>query len=131
VVPSAGRIELVKALADEIESLGRRSLRVTRELADRESLDKLLKASVDAFGKVDIVVNAAGITKRGPTLDFYTRRLEPHHAYEFDGHAAACQVFGRHMIERRYMASFLVLFVVAAYSASTSGLVSLTQIPGD
>jgi len=135
VVPSAGRIELVKALADEIESLGRRSLRVTRELADRESLDKLLKASVDAFGKVDIVVNAAGITKRGPTLDFYTRRLEPHHAYEFDGHAAACQVFGRHMIERRYgriisiasMASFLALFVVAAYSASKSGLVSLTK----
>lgn len=72
VVPSARRIELVKALADEIESLGRRSLRVTRELADRESLDKLLKASVDAFGKVDIVVNAAGITKRGPTLDFST-----------------------------------------------------------
>ena len=36
VVPSARRIELVKALADEIESLGRRSLRVTCDVADRE-----------------------------------------------------------------------------------------------
>src|SRR6202140_2795150 len=70
VVPSARRVELVKALADEIESLGRRSLRVTCDVADRESLDKLLKATVDVFGKVDIMVNAAGITKRAPTLDF-------------------------------------------------------------
>ena len=70
VVASARRIELVKELADEIESLGRRSLRVTCDVADRESLEKLLKACVDAFGKVDIMVNAAGITKRAPTLDF-------------------------------------------------------------
>src|ERR1035437_6681991 len=70
VVASARRIELVKALADEIESLGRRSLRVTCDVADRESLDSLLKACLDAFGKVDIMVNAAGITKRAPTLDF-------------------------------------------------------------
>jgi NAD(P)-dependent dehydrogenase (short-subunit alcohol dehydrogenase family) len=77
VVPSARRIELVKALADEIESLGRRSLRVTCDVADRESLDKLLKTSIDAFGKRRVWksrhrVNAAGISKRGPTLDFST-----------------------------------------------------------
>src|ERR1700736_629713 len=70
VVPSARRIELVNALAGEIESLGRRSLRVTCDVVDRESLEHLLKASVQAFGKVDIVVSAAGITKRAPTLDF-------------------------------------------------------------
>jgi NAD(P)-dependent dehydrogenase (short-subunit alcohol dehydrogenase family) len=46
-----------------------------------------------------------------------------------------CQVFGKHMIERRYgriisiasMGSFLALFEVAAYSASKSGVASLTQ----
>ncbi len=69
VVASARRIELVKATADEIESLGRRSLRVTCDVADRASLDKLLQACLDAFGQVDIMVNAAGITKRAPTLD--------------------------------------------------------------
>src|SRR5258708_23585976 len=69
VVASARRVELVKSLADEIESLGRRSLRVTCDVADRDSLQKLLQSCVDAFGKVDIMVNAAGITKRAPTLD--------------------------------------------------------------
>jgi NAD(P)-dependent dehydrogenase (short-subunit alcohol dehydrogenase family) len=135
VVASARRIELVKALADEIESLGRRSLRVSCDVADRESLEKLLKSCLDSFGKVDILVNAAGITKRAPTLDYseadWNRILDTN----LTGILRACQVFGRHMIERRYgriinivsMGSFLGLYEVAAYSASKAGLASLTK----
>ena len=135
VVASARRIDLVKELADEIESLGRRSLRVTCDVADRESLDKLLKECVNAFGKVDILVYAAGVTKRAPTLDYseadWNRIMETN----LTGALRACQVFGRHMIDRRYgriiniasMGTFLALFEVAAYSASKSGLASLTK----
>lgn len=135
VVPSARRIELVKALADEIESLGRRSLRVTCDVADRDSLDQLLKALLDGFGKVDILINAAGVTKRAPTLDFpeadWNRILDTN----LTGILRSCQVFGRHMIARRYgriiniasMGTFLALYEVAAYSASKAGLASLTK----
>jgi NAD(P)-dependent dehydrogenase (short-subunit alcohol dehydrogenase family) len=135
VVASARRIELVKELADEIEALGRRSLRVTCDVDDRESLEELLKACLEAFGKVDILVYAAGITKRAPTLDYseadWNRIMETN----LTGALRACQVFGRHMIERRYgriinvasMGTFLALFEVAAYSASKSGLASLTK----
>jgi NAD(P)-dependent dehydrogenase (short-subunit alcohol dehydrogenase family) len=135
VIASARRIELVNALADEIESLGRRSLRVTCDVADRESLEQLLKTSVQAFGKVDIVVSAAGITKRAPTLDFSEADWNRIMDTNLTGTLRTCQVFGRHMIERRYgriiniasMGSFLGLFEVAAYSASKSGLASLTK----
>ena len=135
VVSSARRKDLVDELAGEIEALGKRSLRVTCDVADRSSLERLLKACIDAFGKVDILVNAAGVTKRAPTLDYkeedWNRILETN----LTGALRACQVFGRHMIERRYgriiniasMGSFLALFEVAAYSASKSGLASLTQ----
>jgi NAD(P)-dependent dehydrogenase (short-subunit alcohol dehydrogenase family) len=128
-------MELVNSLADEIEALGKRSLRVTCDVADRDSLEKLLKACIDAFGKVDILVNAAGITKRAPTLDYpesdWNRILETN----LTGTLRTCQVFGRHMIERRYgriiniasMGSFLALYEVAAYSASKSGVASLTK----
>ena len=135
VVASARSMELVKALADEIEGLGRRSLRVTCDVADRASLDKLLQASVEALGRVDILVNAAGITKRAPTLDFSEADWNRIVDTNLTGTLRACQVFGRHMIERRYgriiniasMGSFLALFEVAAYSASKSGLASLTK----
>jgi NAD(P)-dependent dehydrogenase (short-subunit alcohol dehydrogenase family) len=135
VVASARRMELVNSLAGEIEALGRRSLRETCDVADRGSLEKLLKACLDAFGKVDILVNAAGVTKRAPTLDYpeadWNRIIETN----LTGTLRACQVFGRHMIERRYgriiniasMGSFLALFEVAAYSASKSAVKSLTQ----
>jgi NAD(P)-dependent dehydrogenase (short-subunit alcohol dehydrogenase family) len=135
VVSSARRKDLVDELADQIEALGRRSLRVTCDVSRPESLQKLLKACVEAFGKVDILVNAAGITKRAPTLDYkeedWNRILETN----LTGSLRACQVFDRHMIERRYgriiniasMGSFVALFEVAAYSASKSAVASLTK----
>lgn len=135
VVSSARRAELVNELADEIEKIGKKTLRVTCDVGDRDSLEKLLRSCLDAFGKVDILVNAAGITKRGPTLDYaeadWTRILD----INLTGILRACQIFGRHMIERKYgriiniasMGSFLGLFEVAAYSASKSGLASLTK----
>ncbi len=135
VVSSARRKDLVDALAGEIEALGKRSLRVTCDVSDRGSLERLLQACLDAFGKVDILVNAAGVTKRAPTLDYkeedWNRILETN----LTGALRACQVFGRHMIQRHYgriiniasMGSFLALFEVAAYSASKSGLASLTK----
>ena len=135
VAASARRAELVHTLADEIEALGRKSLRVTCDVDDRASLENLLQECVRTFGKVDIMVNAAGITKRAPTLDFseadWNRILDTN----LTGTLRSCQVFGRHMIERKYgriiniasMGSFLALFEVAAYSASKSGLASLTK----
>src|ERR1700688_3191576 len=60
VVPSARRMELVNVVADEIESLGRRSLRISCDVADFGSLEKVLQASLQTLGKVDILVNAAG-----------------------------------------------------------------------
>jgi len=95
----------------------------------------LLKGCLEAFGKVDILVNAAGITKRAPTVDFdeadWSRILDTN----LTGILRASQVFGRHMIERRYgriiniasMGSFVALYEVAAYSASKAGLASLTK----
>ncbi|HKV82034.1 MAG TPA: glucose 1-dehydrogenase [Candidatus Sulfotelmatobacter sp.] len=135
VVSSARRMDLVNTLAGEIEKLGRRSLRVTCDVADRSSLEKLLKECVAAFGKVDILVNAAGITKRAPTVDYAEEDWNRIMDTNLTGTLRACQVFGKHMIERQYgriisiasMGSFLGLFEVAAYSASKSGLASLTK----
>ncbi|HTA49692.1 MAG TPA: glucose 1-dehydrogenase [Verrucomicrobiae bacterium] len=135
VVPSARRMELVNVIAGEIERIGRRSLRVTCDVADRASLEKLLQASVQAFGKVDILLNAAGFNQRAPTLDFSEADWDKLIDTNLTGTLRACQVFGRHMIERKYgriiniasMGSFLALFEVAAYCASKAGVASLTK----
>lgn len=61
VIPTSRRAEQVENAAQQIEALDRRSLRVTSDVTDRASLESLLKAAVNAFGKVDIMVNAAGL----------------------------------------------------------------------
>ena len=135
VVSSARRMDLVDSLAEEIEKRGRKSLRVTCDVNDRGSLEKLRDACVAAFGKVDILVNAAGITKRAPTLDYPEETWNQIMETNLTGTLRACQVFGKHMIERKYgriiniasMGSFLALFEVAAYSASKSAVASLTK----
>ena len=135
VVPSARRLDLVSKVAEEIELLGRKSLRVPSDVIDRESLERLLRATVEALGKVDILVNCAGFNQRAPTLDFpeadWNRLIDTN----LTGTLRSCQVFGRHMIERRSgriiniasMGSFLALYEVAAYCASKSGVASLTK----
>jgi len=135
VVPTARRRELVDAAAAEIEALGRKSLRLISDVNDRASMQNALDATVRAFGKIDILVNSAGFNQRAPTLDFseedWNRLLDTN----LTGTLRACQVFGRHMIERRYgriiniasMGSFLALFEVAAYCASKAGVASLTK----
>ena len=135
VIPTGRRSELIETAAAEIEKSGRRSLRVSCDVADRTSLERCLHAAVQAFGKVDILVNSAGFNLRAPTLDFPESEWNRLIDINLTGTLRACQVFGRHMLERRYgrivniasMGSFLALYEVAAYCASKSGVASLTK----
>lgn len=135
VVPSSRRVQQVETVAAEVEHLGRRSLRLASDVTDRASLESLLQGCVDAFGKVDILVNSAGKTKRIPTLDLTDADWNDIMETNLTGLLRCCQVFGRHMIERRYgrivniasLASFVSLYEVAAYSASKAGVASLTK----
>src|SRR4051812_29390565 len=69
VVASARHQTELDNVASEIERLGRRTLRRTSDVSDRGSLERLLADTLAAFGRVDVLVNCAGITKRVPTLE--------------------------------------------------------------
>jgi NAD(P)-dependent dehydrogenase (short-subunit alcohol dehydrogenase family) len=135
VVPTGRRTELVQAAAKEVEALGRKSLAVPCDVADRSSLESLLAATLGAFGSVEILVNCAGITKKTPTLDVSDEEWGRIQEINVTGAFRACQIFGRHMIERKYgrivnvasLASFVALYQVAAYTTSKGALASLTK----
>src|SRR6266700_2411069 len=135
VVATSRRAEQVEAAAKEVEARGRRTLRVTSDVADRSSLEKVLDESIAAFGKVDILVNSAGQTKRAPTLDFSIEDWNEIIATNLTGTLRSCQVFGRHMLERGYgriiniasLNTFVSFFEVTAYAASKAGVAGLTR----
>ena len=135
VIPTSRRSEQVEAVAKTIEERGRRTLRITSDVAQRDSLHGVLDAGINAFGKIDILVNSAGRTKRAPTLDFTEEDWNDIIETNLTGTLRACQVFGKHMLERGYgriiniasLSSFVALYEVAAYSASKAAVASLTK----
>jgi len=70
VVASARRQEQVDETAAAIEERGQKTLRLSSDITDRASLQRLLGATLDRFGEVDVLVNCAGKIKRTPTLTF-------------------------------------------------------------
>jgi NAD(P)-dependent dehydrogenase (short-subunit alcohol dehydrogenase family) len=135
VVCTSRRTDQVETAAAEIESRGRRSIRCVSDVSSRESLDQLLAACVDEFGKVDILVNSAGRTKREPTVDQSEEDWNAVLETNLTGTLRSCQVFGRHMLANGYgriinvasLSTFVSLFEVAAYSASKAAVASLTK----
>ncbi len=135
VVVSARRQPLVDATASEIEAKGRKTLRVLSDVRNKESLVRLRDAVLGAFGQVDILVNAAGITRKLPTLEMTEDDWNAILDTNLTGTLRGCQVFGEPMLKRGYgrviniasLATERGLYQVAAYGASKAGVGSLTK----
>ena len=135
VVPTSRRAEQVAVSAREIQDLGRRSLEVVSDVNDGTSLERLLEKCIGEFGKVDILINSAGKTKRTATIDVSDDEWNDILDTNVNGTLRACQVFGRHMLERKYgrivniasLSSFVALYEVAAYAASKAAVAMLTK----
>lgn len=135
VVASARRPQEVADVTVEIRASGRRSLPITSDVLDRSSLEALHAQVLDEFGKVDILVNAAGTTRRIPTLECpeedWTAILETN----LTGTFRACQIVAPGMVQRGWgriiniasLATFLAFYEVAAYGASKAGVGALTK----
>jgi NAD(P)-dependent dehydrogenase (short-subunit alcohol dehydrogenase family) len=135
VIATGRRADLVKSAADEIRVLGRKSLAITSDVTDRASIEALLSSAEREFGRVDILLNSAGITRRTPTLDVSEAEWNQILETNLTGTLRACQIFGRKMIERKQgriiniasVSSGRGFFEVAAYAASKAAVVSLTK----
>jgi NAD(P)-dependent dehydrogenase (short-subunit alcohol dehydrogenase family) len=125
----------VDAVAAEIEAKGRRSLRHTTDVTDSASLARLRDACQTTFGAVDIVVSAAGVTKRVPTVEMSDDDWQTILDTNLTGMMRTYRTFAPPMIARRRgrligiasLGSYLGLHEVAAYTASKAGVAGLTR----
>jgi len=135
VVATSRRAEQVDEAAAAIEARGVRTLRHTSDVADRASLEALCAATLQAFGKVDILINCAGKIKRAPTVDFPEDEWQSIMDTNVTGTLRACQIFGRPMLDRGYgriiniasLNTFVSLKEVTAYACSKAAVGALTR----
>lgn len=135
VVATARREDRVLEVAAEIEARGRRTLRMVADVADRASLVHLRDACLAEFGRVDILVCAAAITMRVPTIEMGDAEWHRILDTNLTGTWNTCQVFAVPMVERgsgriiniASLASFVGFFEVSAYTATKAAIAGLTR----
>ena len=135
VVATARREALVNEVATEIERRGRRTMRIPADVSDEAALGRLRDQVVAAFGHVDIVLTAAGITRRAPTLEMETADWQNIIDVNLMGTLRAFKAFAPAMIERgggrligvASLTSFVGMHEVSAYTASKSAVAGLTR----
>ncbi len=97
-----GRPEEAQKVAGEIEALGRRTLPATVDIRDRSSIEALQQKVLETFRKVDILVNAAGITLKTPTLDCSEEGWNNVIDINLNGTWRCCQIFGKTMVSQGF-----------------------------
>jgi len=129
-------------VASQIRDAGGQAIAVQTNVLDRQSLVAAADKIIETYGKVDILINGAGGAKKeattSPTLAFWDLP-EDAVRWVFDlnfmGTFLACQVFGRHMVERgsgcilniSSMGSFRPLTRSVAYSAAKAAVTNFTR----
>ncbi|HST22058.1 MAG TPA: glucose 1-dehydrogenase [Blastocatellia bacterium] len=138
VVPAGRREQLVKEACAEIKKNGGEALAQTVDVSDRSSINVLRDTACKRFGRIDILVNAAGRTARKPTVEASEEEWAGIMDTNLTGMLRACQSFyeplkesnrGR-IINIASLASFVAFHEVAAYGASKAGVVALTRSLG-
>jgi NAD(P)-dependent dehydrogenase (short-subunit alcohol dehydrogenase family) len=135
VVASSRSKQAVETLACALEALGSKTLRLPSDVLDRASLQSLHDAVLTSFGRVDILVNSAGITKRVSTLDCPEELWQSIMNVNLNGTLRACQIFGKTMLNQQKgriiniasLSTFVAFQEVAAYGASKAAVGALTR----
>lgn len=94
--------ETAQATAAEIAERGVRSLALTVDVTKAEQVQGMVDAVVAAWGKLDIAVNNAGITRRGAAEDLSEADWDTVIDVDLKSVFLCCQAEGRHMLARGY-----------------------------
>ncbi len=135
VVVAGGSQQRGQARADAIGASGGEAIYLPVNVSERKSIEGLLAATLKKWGRVDMLVNCAGVNSASDYIDVSDEDWQRVIDVNLRGTHWGCQVFGAHMIGQQRGAILNIgsvtsdkpLSRVFAYSASKAAVVNLTQ----
>jgi NAD(P)-dependent dehydrogenase (short-subunit alcohol dehydrogenase family) len=136
VVVTGRRVDAGKRFAAELEELGGDVRFVQTDMADPQQAKRSVTRTVEEFGRIDGLCNAAGITTRGTLLDTTPELFDTHIAVNLRGPFFAMQAAAADMVERGTAGSIVNIISIAEhggqgylapYVAAKAGLAGLTR----
>ena len=101
VVVASRRLSVLEKVAEEVTTLGRRSLAVQTDISRKTDVDNLVQRVMGEFGAIDILVNNAGILIAGRMLEFSEDDWDKVIDTNLKGYYLCCQAVGKGMVERK------------------------------
>jgi NAD(P)-dependent dehydrogenase (short-subunit alcohol dehydrogenase family) len=127
--------ENIKTVADEICSNGGEALAFVLDITKKKDHEKALDKIVKKYGSVDILINGAGINAPTPFLEIPLEEWNRIIEVNLTGTMLGCQVFGKHMVDRKKGSIINISSASAGpplskaftYSVTKAGVRNLTQ----
>ncbi|GEA19215.1 2-dehydro-3-deoxy-D-gluconate 5-dehydrogenase KduD [Moorella sp. E306M] len=119
----------------KFQEMGGRHLAATADLSREEEIERIVKRALEAWGKIDILVNVAGVIRRSPAEEHPLTDWDAVLNLNLRSVFLLCQHVGHHMLARSYgkiiniasMLTFMGGYTVVSYAAAKSGIAGLTR----
>jgi NAD(P)-dependent dehydrogenase (short-subunit alcohol dehydrogenase family) len=123
-------------VAEEIRKFGRRSLAVQTDITRKTDVDSLVQRTMDEFGRIDILINNAGVYMRAPILALQEDDWDRVMNTDLKGYFFCCQEVGKRMVDRKSgniiniatTSAWEAAKEVGAYCIAKVGVVMLTRV---
>ena len=132
VVASSARLQ---ETVSKITATGAKCLGVQADLMDMKSIPKIINATLNEFGKIDILVNCAGIIRRAPAIEFSEQDWDDVIQVNQKSLFFMCQAAAKEMVKQKKgkivniasLLSFQGGIIVPSYTAAKSAVAGITK----
>ena len=132
VVASSARLQ---DTVDKIKALGRRCIGVQADLIDTKVIPGIIEATLKEYGRLDILVNCAGIIRRAPAIEFSEKDWDDVIQINQKALFFLCQAAAKEMVKQKKgkivnvasLLSFQGGIIVPSYTASKSAVAGITK----
>lgn len=132
VVASSARLQ---ETVDKIKALGRRCLGIQADLIDTKVIPQIIDATLKEYGRIDILINCAGIIRRAPAIEFSEKDWDDVIQINQKATFFLCQAAAKEMVKQKKgkivniasLLSFQGGIIVPSYTAAKSAVAGLTK----
>ena len=101
VVIADKALDGAEEMAREIESAGGKAIATKTDVTDSKEVEQMVQRTIEKFGKIDILINNAGIIARSSVMDMKEEELDRTFEVNLKGVVLCSQAAARHMIEQK------------------------------
>jgi NAD(P)-dependent dehydrogenase (short-subunit alcohol dehydrogenase family) len=132
---AANDLSAPKDTLDELEQIGAEAVATPGDVSDEEAVREMVRTTMERFGRVDVLVNNAGVSLISSAEDTTLSDWQRVSEINLTGPFLMCREFGKDMLRRgsgsivnvSSVAGLLGVANRAAYNASKHGLIGLTR----